>query len=185
MSLLSRASDLFYTFRFLRLLTTRWEDTSAYKLGLIDKKGARLRKPKTDEERSSYNTFHRLVFNLKKLINKLPLGKTTLASYLAALWMIKEHTGMSDSGIRYVVEKATNSNLPVLLESTWYLREGTLEEGSYRLARDILASDGITTILEGSVIKTGKHVGSIFGVPVFEAYRNSDRLSVTNRDIIK
>ena len=39
MSLLTRASDLVYTFRFLRLLTTPFENTTAYKLGIIDEKG--------------------------------------------------------------------------------------------------------------------------------------------------
>ena len=41
MSIIKRAGDLVYTFRFLRLLTTAFEDTEAFKLGIIDKDGKR------------------------------------------------------------------------------------------------------------------------------------------------
>ena len=39
---MGRAIDLFVTYRFLRLLTTPFEDTDAFKLGIIDKKGNRI-----------------------------------------------------------------------------------------------------------------------------------------------
>ena len=39
---MGRAIDLFVTYRFLRLLTTPFEDTDAYKLGIIDEKGNRI-----------------------------------------------------------------------------------------------------------------------------------------------
>ena len=35
----SRGADLYFVFRFLRLLTMKWEKTDAYKYGIIDKKG--------------------------------------------------------------------------------------------------------------------------------------------------
>ena len=41
MSILTRAADLLYTFRFLKLLVTPFEKTEAYKLGIIDKNGKR------------------------------------------------------------------------------------------------------------------------------------------------
>ena len=34
-----QAIDLFVAYRFLRILTTPWEDQEAYKLGIIDKDG--------------------------------------------------------------------------------------------------------------------------------------------------
>ena len=40
---MGRAIDLFVTYRFLRLLTTPFEDTDPdYKLGIIDEKGNRI-----------------------------------------------------------------------------------------------------------------------------------------------
>ena len=40
----SRAIDLFVAYRFLRILTTPWEQQEAFKLGIIDKDGKLLKK---------------------------------------------------------------------------------------------------------------------------------------------
>ena len=77
--LISRTADLFYAFRFLKLLTTSWNKMSAFELGIIDDSGKVIKKPKTNEEKSAYTIFHRLVFNIKRLMSKLPFGKTKLA----------------------------------------------------------------------------------------------------------
>ena len=108
---LLRGPDFFYAVRFLRLLTTKWEKTNAYKLGIIDKTGKKLRTPEKAEEKSAYNIFHRLVFNIKRLINKLPFGKSTLASYLGALFLIKEHTRLTDEEIKKVMKEACGLDL--------------------------------------------------------------------------
>ena len=39
MGIIKRAGDLVYTFRFLKLLVTKFEDTEAFKIGAIDKDG--------------------------------------------------------------------------------------------------------------------------------------------------
>ena len=97
----SRAIDAFITFRFLKLLVTPFDKTEAFKLGIIDERGKVLKKYKTlerIEERQAYTILHRLVFNVKKLIEKVPGGKSRLASYAAALFLIKEHVAeMNDS----------------------------------------------------------------------------------------
>ena len=96
MGIIKRAGDLVYTFRFLRLLTMKFEDTEAYKRGIIDDEGKRLKSYNLDtmQEREDYNNFytpfHRLVFNIKKLMAKAPGGGSKLASYAAALYLIKE-----------------------------------------------------------------------------------------------
>ena len=43
---MGRAVDLFVTYRFLKLLTTPFEKTEAYKKGIIDKDGNRVMKQK-------------------------------------------------------------------------------------------------------------------------------------------
>ena len=98
---MGRAIDLFVTYRFIKLLVTPFNKTEAYKLGIIDERGKVLRKYRTlerIEERQAYTILHRLVFNVKKLIEKVPGGKSRLASYAAALFLIKEHVAeMNDS----------------------------------------------------------------------------------------
>ena len=86
MGMIQRGVDIYYTFRFLRQLVTPWNETDAYKLGLIDENGKKLKSPQTAEEKDAYTLFFRLVYNIKRLLNKLPLGQTKLASYAAALW---------------------------------------------------------------------------------------------------
>lgn len=91
MTVLSRTADLAYTYRFISLLVSPWEKTEAFKHGLIDDKGKRTgKKAQTGEEKSSYTFFHRLVFNIKRLLANAPGGKTRLASFAAALFLLKE-----------------------------------------------------------------------------------------------
>ena len=89
----SPAFDTFVTYKIISQLVTDWEDMPAFEHGIIDKKGKLLRKHsslKTTEEKESYTLFHRLIFNLKRLIQKLPGGSSKLASYTAGLFLIKE-----------------------------------------------------------------------------------------------
>ena len=135
MGVLSKSADLVYTLRFLRLLTTPWIETNAFKLGLIDETGKKLRKPQTEKEKSAYNTFHRLVFNVKKLIEKVPGGKSKIASYVSALYLIKEHLSLSDKSLDKILAEAGVSHLDLLVESSeWYCtKDGMLSPGVYKL----------------------------------------------------
>jgi hypothetical protein len=88
-----RIFDLIYLYQFLKRLVKPFEKTNAYKLGIIDKEGNVLRKRSeltTPEEKNSYTLFDTLVFNLKKLLGKIPGGKTRFASFAAALLLLKE-----------------------------------------------------------------------------------------------
>ena len=46
---MGKAIDLFVTYRFLKLLTTPFKKTDAFKLGIIDEKGHRILKPKSSK----------------------------------------------------------------------------------------------------------------------------------------
>ena len=96
---MGRAIDLFVTYRFLKLLTTPFEDQDAFKLGVIDEKGNRIRQPKstkpavelsTTELRNSYTILHKLVFNIKKIFQKVPGLRTKVGTYAAALFLLKD-----------------------------------------------------------------------------------------------
>ena len=96
---MGRAIDLFVTYRFLRLLTTPFEDTDAFKFGIIDEKGYRIKKKgstkpevelATSELKNSYTILHKLVFNIKKIFNKVPGLRTKVGTYAAALFLLKD-----------------------------------------------------------------------------------------------
>lgn len=86
--------DLFLVYQFIRRLATPFDRWNAFKLGIIDAEGNVLKKRRdllTVAERQSFGVFDVLVLNLKKLLARLPGGDTRIASYAAALWLIKEH----------------------------------------------------------------------------------------------
>lgn len=87
-----QAVDTVIIFRILKLLTTPWEKQAAFKAGIIDKKGKPLKKARdlSGNEKQSYTLLHRLVFNLKRLLSQIPGGKSQIASYIAALALLKE-----------------------------------------------------------------------------------------------
>jgi len=88
---MSKAVDLILIYQFIKRLTTPFNKTEAYKLGLIDEKGKRTdKKIETKEEEDAYGYFDRLVFNIKRLIEKVPGGSSRLGSYAAALFLIRE-----------------------------------------------------------------------------------------------
>ena len=106
----SRAFDTFITYKIISTLVTDWEDMPAFKYGIIDNKGKLLKKTsklKTTDEKEAFTLFHRLIFNLKRLIQKLPGGSSKLGSYAAALFLIKEEIDIErllNEGDSYVEE---------------------------------------------------------------------------------
>jgi len=83
-------TDLLLVYQFIKRLTTPFNETAAYNLGIIDDKGKKIRSPETTAEQNSYGYYDRMVFNLKKLLEKVPGGSSKFASYAAALFLIKE-----------------------------------------------------------------------------------------------
>ena len=85
------AIDLFVTYRFIRLLTTPFEKTDAFKMGIIDKNGNRTdKKLYKIDEKNAYTILHKLVFNIKKLFQKVPGLRTKVGTYAAALFLLKD-----------------------------------------------------------------------------------------------
>jgi len=90
---MNRLVNAFVIFQFLKLLVKDFDKTEAFKLGIIDKDGKYLKKQgdlKTAEEKRASNIFTRLVWNIKKILMKIPFGKTRIASLATALYLIKE-----------------------------------------------------------------------------------------------
>jgi len=81
--------DLFVLYQIIKRLATPFEDTDAFKLGLLDKKGKRLKKASTSEEKKAMTYFDRFIFNLKRILSKVGLDTKT-GNYAAALFLIKE-----------------------------------------------------------------------------------------------
>jgi hypothetical protein len=91
---MSAIVDTYITYRIIKTLVTPWDEQDAYKHGIIDDKGKVLKKYKelkTSKEKNSYTVLIRFIFNLKRLMNKVPGGKSKMGSYAAAaILLLKE-----------------------------------------------------------------------------------------------
>jgi hypothetical protein len=86
--------DTVVTFQFVKLLSQDFTEWKAYELGIIDESGDTLRPRrtlKTTEEKNSFTTFHIVIRNLKRILEKTPFGKSKLVSFASALFLIKEN----------------------------------------------------------------------------------------------
>ena len=198
------AIDLFVTYRFLKLLTTPFKKTEAFKLGIIDDKGHRIMKPKsskpevelsTTQQKNSYTILHKLVFNIKKLFNKVPGLRTKVGTYAAALFLLKD-TFKESVDDPDVFEK----------EFMKYLRENNIEfdneiseevvgfgevlpKGNYVLINDILnKEDEEIAASEGDLVMTFEDqapVDTILGVDIFPVIHvaSNEKIFVSLDDI--
>jgi hypothetical protein len=115
-------AGMWIVYMIIKKLTTPFKDTEAFKLGIIDAKGNVLRKRhtlKTRQEKDAYTSLDTLVFNLKKMIERLPGGQSRLASFAAALYLIRETRNY----------ELLNSNTDMLYEGfVEYLNDFTVTE---------------------------------------------------------
>ena len=180
------AIDLFVTYRFLKLLTTPFEKTEAFKLGIIDDKGHRIMKPKsskpevelsTTQQKNSYTILHKLVFNIKKLFNKVPGLRTKVGTYAAALFLLKdtfkEHVEDPDffesEFIKYLKENNIEFDNSISEEVIGFGE--VLPKGNYVLVNDILnKEDEEISARKGDLVMTFEDqspVDTILGIDIF------------------
>lgn len=99
---MSRLVDSIIAYRVLRMLVTPFEDTEAFQLGIIDKTGKELkpmRSLNSVKERDAYTILHRMIFRIKRIIEKVPVENKKLASFAAALSLVREHHANSHEPI--------------------------------------------------------------------------------------
>jgi len=85
--------DLFLVYNMVKRLATPFNEWEAYKRGIIDERGNLLKSRKdlrTIKERDAFGLYDLMILKLKRLVEKVPGGKTRLGSYAAALYLVKE-----------------------------------------------------------------------------------------------
>lgn len=83
-------ADALITYKIIKILTTPFTQTDAYRLGVIDAHGKKIKNPTTPAELASYNVLNRLVFRLKIVLNLVPIQNKEFLSYAAALLLVRE-----------------------------------------------------------------------------------------------
>ena len=201
---MGRAIDLLVTYRFLRLLTTPFEKTDAFKFGIIDDKGNRIRKPKstqpavelaTSELKNSYTILHKLVFNIKKLFGKVPGLRTKTGTYAAALFLLKdtfkEHVDDPDMFEKEFVKYLKENNVEFdneIAEEVIGFGE-VLPKGEYVLVADILnKEEEELTAKKGDKVVAYEDeppIDTILGVEIFPVIhmKSKEKIYVSLEDI--
>ena len=155
---MGRAIDLFVTYRFIKLLVTPFDKTPAFKLGIIDKDGARVMEKTVsrgmqptvligDEQKSAYTVLHKLVFNIKKIFQKVPGLRTKLGTYAAALFLLKDtfKESVDDPDVfekefmKYLKEEGYEIDNTISEEVIGFGE--VLPKGEYTLVNDILNNE--------------------------------------------
>lgn len=198
MGLLKSAADLVYTVRFLKLLVTKFEDTDAFKKGIIDKDGKKNKDFNTnsmdDREayRSHYTPFHRLVFNIKRIMAKVPGGQSAVARYGSALALIKEHGELSDTNLMKIHQKTGIDILDVLAEDhQWFVIEGNkLSPGMYRIKNDSITTKFAEVVTKGDQLRVTDNnspIDEVLGLNVYETVhvKSGQKVYVTISEITK
>lgn len=115
--------DLYLVYQFIKRLTTSFVDWPAYKLGIIDEKGNQLKRRKDltkVAERDAFGIFDLMILKLKKLLAKIPGGQSKIATYAAALWLVKESSDIEEYGeelTEEAIESKFNQYLHYITES--------------------------------------------------------------------
>ena len=201
---MGRAVDLFVTYRFLKLLTTPFEKTDAFKLGIIDKDGHRIKLPKstkpaveltTSELKNSYTILHKLIFNIKKLFAKVPGLRTKVGTYAAALFLLKdtfkEHVEDPDmfekEFMKYLKENKIELDREISEEVIGFGE--VLPKGEYVLKNDILnKEEEELTAKKGdkvAVFDDQAPIDTVLGVEIFPVIhmKTQEKIYVSLEDI--
>ena len=201
---MGRAIDLFVTYRFLRLLTTPFKKTDAFKYGIIDKDGNRIKKPKstkpavelaTSELQNSYTILHKLVFNIKKLFAKVPGLRTKVGTYAAALFLLKdtfkEHVEDPDmfekEFIKFLKENGVELDSEISEDVIGFGE--VLPKGEYVLINDILnkEEEELTAKKGDKVIAYDDEppIDTVLGVEIFPVIhaKTQEKIYVSLEDI--
>ena len=115
--------NLFLVYQFIRRLATPFDEWEAFDLGIIDDEGEILisrKKLKTVREKEAFGAYDLMILNLKKMLEKVPGGNRRLASYAAALYLLKEwnhftpETMLNESITDQEISESINSIQPLL-----------------------------------------------------------------------
>ena len=184
---MSRAIDLLITYRVIKMLVTPFEKTDAYKYGIIDKNGKVLRKNKTltiAKEKDAYTILHRFVFNLKRIINFIPGGKSKLGTYAAALGLLlKEGKDINMVELERDLYKHLSENNLIKLDDDVKESVGFdyLPEGRFLIVDKLEDLNGTTTADVGDIVYTTedqKPFDNYFGVNLYNVINEDTKKQI-------
>jgi len=165
---MSRIIDGLIAWRLIKLLTTPFSRTEAYKLGIIDDKGKVLIKSKDikdKKQRNAYTLLIRFVFNLKRMLGKIGLRSRLGSAAAAAIAFFKEQYGENPEVERQVYKYIKEQGFEFEISETY---GEPLTEGTYKVKHDIYDLEGDVVINMDESIEFTETTDTIMGYDVFK-----------------
>lgn len=181
---MGRLVDLFVTYRFIKLLVTPFNKQDAFNYGIIDDKGYRTEKEiQTPEEKASYTILHKLIFNIKRLMGKVPGLGSRLGTYAAALFLLKdtfkEQIEDFDQIQKMLLEEIMkDNNLSSEISEDYF---GNIPSGEYKLKSEMMLPDFETLAKSGDRIifkSEASPVDNVLGIDIYEAIHKKTNQSI-------
>lgn len=160
--------------------------------------GIRQTKPeplRTEEERNAYTILHKLVFNIKKIFDKVPGLRTRLGTYAAALFLLKDtfKESVDDPDVferefmKYLKEQGYEIDDTIMEEVVGFGE--VLPKGEYTLVNDILNNEEeeLTAKAGDKVIAYDDEppIDTVLGVEIFPIIhiKTQEKIYVSLEDI--
>ncbi len=159
--------DTYLAYKFIKMLATPWKKMDAYKMGIIDNKGKRIKSKEADEAvrkaGSKYTNIHKVIINIKRLVAMVPGGKTRLGGAAAALWLLREEAKQMNVENENIIEETF---LEWLKDNDSELDDG-MNESFGKVNLVVTKGDYILSGEKVTVKENTESFDSILGVPLF------------------
>jgi len=172
---------------FIKDLTIPFKKTKAYEEGIIDDEGVFLVKKENatpDQKKIWPNKLTVLAWNIKRLLSKVGIGRSSIASFATGLYLLKEEmrkqnmdsSNLEVTFVNFLEKNLYGNNEQKLINEAFEssIMMNTIDEGTYRVF------DEIVDIKESKV-----SFDYMMGVPLFEAKTKSGRKIVFSSDDIE
>lgn len=181
--------DVIIAYSFVKDLTTPFNKTRAFEYGIIDADGKILKKRNslTSNEKSAYPTIlTTLAWNIKKILVKIGIGRSSIASFASALYLLKEQVKGDGA---YMNHENPETRMIEVVEKMLYSSD-----------RDKMINEAFESSLLPNRIKKGRYevfdevvetTEEIFpfcysmGVPLYECVHDGRKLVFSPQDLVE
>ena len=124
---MSRFIDTVVAYRILRMLANPIERSDAFKLGIIDKDGKKIKEPLSQQELNACSLLQRFVFKVQRALSRSPdRNSKRLLTFAAAMAILKEYTEEDEDNVEALLE--------VFMQDEDVIRQAELLENSNLLS---------------------------------------------------
>ena len=175
--------DVVIAYTFIKDLTISFNKTKAFEYKIIDKDGNFLVKNSdaTSQQKKYWpNKLTVIAWNIKRILTKVAIGRSSIASFATALYLLKEEMGESSMNV-----KKPEIELVQFMEKTIY------SSNREKMINDAFSSCLLPRVMEGGeysvfgekvlVKEDQKPFRYLMGVPLYEAKTKEGKKIVFSR----